>query len=78
MIVPMASADAIYHSNLGVPDYWWVLVMAGTPRDASAGIADTAADLIVKRTTASARPQLTPKDLPQVSVGRQPWPGREP
>ena len=68
VIVPMASYDAIYHSNSASPNYWWVLVMARlTPGTRPAEI-QAAADLIVKRTTASARPQLTPKDLPRVSV----------
>ena len=35
VIVPMASADAIYHGNSASPNYWWVLVMAEYPRDAA-------------------------------------------
>jgi predicted permease len=68
VIVPMTSYDAVYRSDSTSPNYWWVLVMArlapGTERDQI----QPAADLIVKRTTASARPQLTPQDLPRVSV----------
>ena len=68
VIVPMASYDAVNHSNSASPDYWWVLVMARLRAGTRPAEIQAAADLIVKRTTASARPQLTPKDLPHVSV----------
>ena len=69
VIVPMASYDAVNRgSDSTSPTYWWVLVMARLTPGTALGQIQPAADLIVKRTTASARPQLTPQDLPRVSV----------
>ena len=68
VVLPMASYDSVYRSESASPNYWWVLVMARLTPGARRDQIQPAADLIVKRTTASARPQLTPQDLPRVSV----------
>ena len=69
VIVPMAAYDAVNRSTQAAsPDYWWVLVMARLRPGVRLEQVQPAADLIVKRTTAEARPQLTPPDLPRVAV----------
>ena len=68
VIVPMASYDAVYRGNSSSPNYWFVLVMARLAPGVRPEQLQAAADLVVKRTTAAARPQLTPADLPRVSV----------
>jgi predicted permease len=69
VIVPMASYDALYRGERSTsPNYWWLLVMARVAPGVQLEQLQSAADLIVKRATAAARPQLTPADLPRVSV----------
>src|SRR5687767_12779462 len=68
VIVPMASYDAVYRERSTSPNYWWVLVMARVAPGVALEQLQSQTDLIVKRTTAAARPQLTPAALPRVSV----------
>ncbi len=69
VIVPMAAYDAVNRSTQAAsPSYWWILVMARLRPGVSLEQVQPAADLIVKRTTAESRPQLTPPDLPRVAV----------
>ena len=60
VIVPMAAYDAVNRSTQAAsPDYWWVLVMARLRPGVRLEQVQPAVDLIVKRTTAETRPQLT-------------------
>ena len=60
VIVPMAAYDAVNRSTQAAsPNYWWVLVMARLRPGVRLEQVQPAADLIVKRTTAETRPQLT-------------------
>ena len=69
VIVPMASYDAVNRQDLAEsPNYWWVLMMARLGPAVRPADVQAAADVVVKRTTAAARPQLTARDLPRVSV----------
>ena len=68
VIVPMASYGAVQRSDGTSPTYWWILMMARLRPGVRIEEVQAAADLIVKRTTAAARPQLTAADLPRVSI----------
>jgi predicted permease len=69
VIVPMASYDTVNRAGESrSPNYWWVLMMARLSPGMKPADVQAAADLVVKRTTSEARPQLTPRDLPRVSA----------
>ncbi len=69
VILPMAAYDTVNRRREAVsPSYWWVLVMARLAPGVRLDEVQPTADLVVKRTTAAARPQLTAADLPRVSV----------
>ena len=69
VIVPLAFYDAVDRTDVSTsPNYWWVLMMARLRSGVAREHVRVDADLIVKRTTAAARPQLTARDLPRVSV----------
>jgi predicted permease len=69
VIVPMSTYDSVNRSTQAAsPNYWWILVMARLHSGVRLEQVRPAADLIVKRTTAEARPQLTPADLPRVAL----------
>ena len=50
------------------PNFWWVLMLGRLKPGANAAEARDALDVLLKRTVASAKPELTARDLPRVDL----------
>jgi predicted permease len=50
------------------PNFWWVLMMARLKPGVMPAHVQPQIELVMRQTVAAARPELTPADLPQVSV----------
>jgi predicted permease len=50
------------------PNFWWVLMLGRLKPGANVTEARDSLDVLLKRTVASAKPELTPKDLPRVDL----------
>lgn len=50
------------------PNFWWVLTMARLKPGVDVGEAQAALDVLLKRTTAAAKPHLAAKDLPSMQL----------
>jgi len=50
------------------PNFWWVLMLGRLKPGANVTEARDALDVLLKRTVASAKPELTPKDLPHADL----------
>jgi predicted permease len=70
VFVPLAQRGRVVRSEEpdDDPNYWWVLVMGRLRPGAAAPGVQSALDVALKRTVASAKPQLTAKDLPRIRV----------
>ena len=70
VIVPLSTYKAVTRSDddPASPRYWWVLMMGRLKPGVTAARVQPAADLLLKQTSAAARPGLPADKLPRMSV----------
>ena len=68
--VPLAlKARVVPHDDSPLnPNFWWILTMARLKPGVDIAAAQAALDLLLKRTTAAAKPTLSASDLPSVQL----------